>query len=260
MNRKSVVKLEEISFIRNGRKILDGINLKILEKENWVFLGTNGSGKTTLVNIIYGYLWASSGSVYLFNQKYGEIVLPNIQKQIGILQSSHQESMLQKRLTVVDVLGTGIFSTIGYYRSLTPEDETKIEKILSFNNWIKDKQQMYSTLSSGEKKKLLLLRALINEPKLLILDEPCSSLDIAAREDFFLLLRDYQKKLNFLTILITHRTEEIPKNFSHIMMLKDGSVLTSGKIEEKLNSENLKNLYDLHVNLTKINDRYYCCV
>ncbi|MCB1194056.1 MAG: ATP-binding cassette domain-containing protein [Leptospiraceae bacterium] len=253
----NIVQLDKISYYRQNRKILDNINLNIQKDQNWVFLGGNGSGKTTLVNILYGYLWATSGTVCLFGKLFGEVPLSEIQKRIGILQSSHQGAMLQKRLSVKDVLATGILSTIGYYGSITDEDEKKIQNMIESNQWIKNKDQNYSTLSSGEKKKLLLLRALIRDPELLVLDEPCSSMDITAREDFFSFLKEYRNKLGFPTILITHRTDEIPSYFSHVLMLKEGKVLISGTLQDTMTDKNLSELYSIPIRIQKIGNRFY---
>jgi len=243
-----LLKLEKVSFIRNDRFILKDIDLSMESGQNWVILGKNGSGKTTLINLLYGYLWPTSGKVSVFEKTYGEYPIKLIQSKIGILQSSHQEERLQRNLSVKDVISSGLLNSIGIYSELTQSQLEKIDQLIESNTWIKDSTQNYSLLSSGEKKKVLLLRALISEPEILVLDEPCSSLDLAAREDFFSLLESYRRYAK-LIILITHRTDEIPIYFNYALLLKEGQIVASGRKNEIFNSNNLTEVYGVNVEL-----------
>lgn len=252
----SIVKIEKVSFIRNDRIILDKVDLDIHAGENWVILGKNGSGKTTLINILFAYTWPTEGTVTVFREQYGRTPTREIQKRIGILQGSHQEDRIQRGLTVRDILSTGLLKSIGFYGELNEGEKGKVESLIKNNPWIKDPEQNYSSLSSGEKEKVLLLRALLAEPEILILDEPCASLDISAREDFFLLL--YQNKYKVKTIiLITHRTDEIPDFFTHALLLKEGKVLASGVLEKVLTDDSLSNLYGMNIQLIKSEGQYF---
>ncbi|MCE9499184.1 MAG: ATP-binding cassette domain-containing protein [Leptospira sp.] len=251
-----MIELTNISFIRNEIHILKNVNVTIQQGEHWVILGKNGSGKTTLINILYGMLWPSSGHVSAFGETYGEIPLKEIQSRIGILQSSYQEERLQRNLTVEDIVGSGLTSTIGIYRDFTGIESGIIAENLKDSGWYSRKSELYSKLSSGEKKKILLLRSLISAPEILILDEPCSSLDISAREDFLLLLKKEKEKRNLTSILITHRIDEIPEFYSHILMLKDGEVFASGPIENLMNDENLSGLFEKKIKVAMADGRY----
>lgn len=251
-----MLQLENVSFVRNDSFILRDISVSIEEGQNWVILGKNGSGKTTLINLIFGYIWPTSGRVTIYGKTYGDYPLRSIQQKIGILQSSHQEERIQRSLTVKDVISTGLLNSIGIYSELNQEQNQKLESILKQNSWIKDINQNYSLLSSGEKKKILLLRALISEPEILILDEPCSSLDLAAREDFYQLLDSYRQSAKII-ILITHRTDEIPNYFDHALLLKEGEIISYGNIEEVFTSENLSRVYNVNIELIEKNRQYF---
>ncbi len=254
-----MLELNNVSFVRNDRFILKDISLFVRPGQNWVILGKNGSGKTTLINLIFGYIWPTTGKVKVFGKTYGEYPMRELQSKIGILQGFYQEERIQRNLTVKDVISSGILNSIGVYSDLTHTQNEKVDSLIKNNPWIKDSNQNYSLLSSGEKKKILLLRALISEPEILILDEPCSSLDLSAREDFFCLLEKY--KLNGQSIiLITHRTDEIPEYFDYALLLKSGKIISSGLKKDIFTSENLSNTYDVNLELIEKNGQYFANV
>ena len=251
-----MVELNNVSFIRDNRYILKDISISIDRGQNWVILGKNGSGKTTLINLIFGFLWPTVGNIKVLGKVYGEYPIRELQKKIGILQANYQEERIQRNLSVRDVISTGLLNSIGIYSELTSSQNDKVEFFLNTNTWIKDPKQNYSLLSSGEKKKILLLRALISDPDLLILDEPCSSLDLSAREDFFDLLNKH-KDSSRSVILITHRTDEIPNYFDYALLINKGEVIATGLKREIFTSENLSNTYDVKVDVLEKNGQYF---
>lgn len=243
----SLLTLSGIRFLRSGNPILDGIDLEIDAHEHWALLGRNGAGKTTLVNLIYGTEWPTEGKIELFGKAFGDVPLQELRTRIGVLDSSQQESALQRSLTVFDVLLTGFFHTIGYYRDPSAWEEKEADRILEENGMGAKRKQLFRTLSSGEKKKVLFLRAMSTSPDFVILDEPCSGLDLTAREEFIEFLISYKRKRNFTSVYITHRLDEIPPFYEHAAILKSGKILYSGRIETVFTSERLTNLYDRKV-------------
>lgn len=247
-----MIYLKHLTSIKKGKMILDNFSLEIQEGEHWVFLGRNGAGKTTLINFLYGYDWPTSGEVIAFAEKYGESPLRPIQEKMGILESSHQASLLQKNLTVREILITGIHKTIGIFREITVEQKKITDSILQEFGLDNFSDRLFLTLSSGEKSKILLLRSIISRPELLILDEPTANLDLTARLEFFRILESvFQGSIVPNTpslrssILITHRIEEIPEFYTHICLFKKGRNIASGAIHEILTVPNLMELYDL---------------
>ncbi len=251
-----MLEINNVSFVRNERYILKDISLSMKPGQNWTILGKNGSGKTTLINLIFGFLWPTTGSIKLFGKTYGDYPMREIQSKIGILQSSYQDDRIQKNLSVRDIIATGLLNSIGIYSELNTNQNEMVNSLIKKNSWIKDPEQNYGLLSSGEKKKVLLLRALISNPEILILDEPCSSLDLSGREDFFALLETY-KLSGQCIILITHRTDEIPDYFNYALLLKDGKIIASGLKKEIFTSNNLSNTYGVTVQVIERQGQYF---
>ncbi|MCW7468535.1 ABC transporter ATP-binding protein [Leptospira kanakyensis] len=251
-----VIRFESVSFVRTDKKILDKINFSLNAGDSLAIIGRNGAGKTTLINLLFGYSWPTTGSISAFEETYGETPMAPLQNRIGMVQSGHQESLLQ-RLTTLEMVLTGVIGTLGLYKDPTELQEKTAESLLRSINLIHKKDQIYSTLSSGEKMKVLLLRAFGTGKEILVLDEPTATLDITARVDFGKSL--FQLKTNnpnLTRILITHRIEEIPEDFSKILLLKEGKVISFGKKSEVLTDKNLSDLYDLDLQVNEKKGQY----
>ena len=118
-------------------------------------------------------------------------------------------------------------------------------------------KQRFGTLSSGEKQRALLARSLMSDPKLLLLDEPASGLDLPSREELMQSLSSLvSESLSPPVVMVTHHVEEIPKGFSHILFLKAGSTMESGPINEKLNPENLSKCFGINLEIREFNGRW----
>ncbi|MDF3819561.1 ATP-binding cassette domain-containing protein [Leptospira sp. 96542] len=251
-----VLNFSSVSFVRNDNQILKNINFQLEEADSLVILGRNGAGKTTLINLLFGYLWPTTGTISVFGNEYGTTPMAPLQKQMGIVQSNHQETLLQ-RLTAFEMVLTGLIGTLGLYADPTVSQIEKAMELLNSMSMGQKKDQNYASLSSGEKMKILLLRALGEGKRLLVLDEPAAALDLTARHELFESVKVLKTKNPKLTrILITHRLEEIPTDFGKILLLKNGEVFVSGNKEEVLTDANLSRLYDLNLKV-HCNDGQY---
>ncbi|TGL60066.1 ATP-binding cassette domain-containing protein [Leptospira ognonensis] len=253
-----ILRFENVSLSRNEIPILKNISFSMKEGQSVAIVGRNGAGKTTLINLLFGYLWPSSGTIFAFGEEYGTTPLAPLQQKIGFLQSAHQEQLVQKSLTAIEVVITGIHKTLGLYQDISTEAyQLALDRLHSVNLAAKANQR-YSTLSSGEKTKILLLRALGDGVKLLVLDEPTAALDFTARYQLEKSIERLKIENTDLTrILITHRIEEIPSDFDTILLLKDGLLIGYGAKELVLTSANLSQLYDLPVEVHFANQRYF---
>jgi iron complex transport system ATP-binding protein len=252
---ETILELNDINFLRSDIPILSNISFQIHENESLAILGKNGSGKSTLINLIYGYLWPTTGQIRLFNKNYGEFPLRELQRKIGYLQPLIWEDRLQKNITIYDVILTGIDCSFGIYREYTKTELSQLEECLEENlSWIKNPYQIFFKCSSGERKKILLLRAKLANPDIYILDEPCSSLDLSSKYEFLNFAKKILDKKNL--ILVTHSVDEILPKINKTLLLKEGKILKWGDTDLILTSENLQNCYDIPLHLEKKKNTY----
>lgn len=205
---KEILSYKNVSFRRDGREILKNINWEIKKGENWALLGLNGSGKSTLLSMIPAYTFATSGEVSVFEKKFGTCIWAEVKEKVGFVSSSlNTFSDSLNNQTLNNIVLSGKYNSIGIYQEITQKDREKANNIIKDFKLSHLKLNKYITLSQGEQRKTLLARAFMNEPSLLILDEPCSGLDIRAREIFLKTLEESKSDIPF--IYVTHQIEEI---------------------------------------------------
>ena len=241
---ETVVELEEVSFCRKERQILTEVSWRIDARTHWALLGANGCGKTTLLKILTGYEWPTFGTVRVLGERFGICDIGRLRKLIGWV-SSAMTQRLPAQDTSVEVVASGLDASIGLYRHVTDEEHRTSLAVLTQLRGDSIADQKYGTLSQGEMQKVLIARALVCQPKILILDEPCIGLDPAARQRFLKDLSVLAKSDNAPTIiLVTHHIEEIDPWIQNVMLLKDGKVLTQGTPDDVITSERMKDLLD----------------
>ena len=244
-----IVRLDHISFIRNGKVILKDISLCIDHGQHWVIIGQNGSGKTSLISIINGYHQPSEGKARVLGKKFGSTDLRELRLRIGEC-SSEIRDMIHNWETVKDIVLSGRFASIGLYEKPDSKDHERAAYLLDFLGMSDMAGRRFNTLSDGEKQKTLLARALMPEPELLILDEPCAGLDLKAREGLLEAVQEMCTKRKGPTLIyITHHIEEIIPAITHALTLRNGRVIASGKREEVLTNAVLSETFELPIEL-----------
>ncbi len=239
-----VVELEGVCFCRKERTILSEVSWTIEAGRHWALLGANGSGKTSLLKILTGYAWPTFGSVRVLGERFGATDVPRLRQVIGWV-SSAMTQRLGAQDSSIDVVASGLDASIGLYRHINDEEREKSLAVLAQLGAESVAGQKYGTLSQGEMQKVLIARALVCEPKLLILDEPCIGLDPAARERFLKDIAALAKSKNTPTIIyVTHHVEEIDPWIQHVLLLKDGKVLATGAPENIITSRQMSELFD----------------
>lgn len=247
-----MIRLEQVVLQRENRTILHGIDLHMRSGEHWVILGRNGSGKTTLLEMINGYLFPSSGSVSVLGNRYGSCDLREVRRRIGYVSQSLMDK-LALRDPVWEAVATGEYGYLRFYEQIPQELQDKAEAMLERVKLGRVKDQPIVTLSQGERKKMMLARALMNDPAILVLDEPCSGLDLYEREA---LLADIQELgASVGLIYVTHHLEEMIPVFTHVALLEEGSLIAAGKKREVLTPERLQQVFHLQVELDWTGDR-----
>lgn len=258
---KEILNYKNITFKRDGRKILKDINWKVCESENWALLGLNGSGKSTMLSMIPAYTFATSGELSVFGKTFGSCVWNDVKTKVGFVSSTlNNFSDRLNTQTLSDVVLSGKYNSIGIYQEITQQDREEANKIIDDFKLTQLKTNKFSTLSQGEQRKTLLARAFMNKPELLILDEPCSGLDIRAREIFLKSLEENFKNKNMPFIYVTHQIEEIISSVTHVAILDKGEIVAQGNKFEVLTEENLSKLFDIDLKIEWSNDRPFLLI
>lgn len=244
-----LISLKNVSKIIDGREILKNINWEVNEGEHWLVYGLNGAGKTTLLNIVNAYEFASSGEVELFGTRPGEIgySAQEVRAQMGYI-SCELSGKFQSEETVQNVVLSGLRQTIGLYEAPTKDEIHLAKDVLEQLNIAEFESQSLGKLSSGEQQRVLLARAIINQPKVLVLDEPTNGLDFVGREQFIdTLKRMYYHYPETALIYVTHFIEEISNDVSQALLLKEGRIHAKGEIGDVLNGHHLSKLFNMPV-------------
>jgi iron complex transport system ATP-binding protein len=260
--KENVIQIKNVHWNRERQPILDDISWDVRKGEHWAIVGLNGSGKTSLLNIITGYQWPSSGEVHVLGEQLGGVDLRELRKSIGWVSNSLGERYQGRpRDTAYEVVISGKFASIGLYEEFSTKDkETALELLRSFQvGHVTDKP--YFTLSQGEKQKVMLARAWMANPKLIILDEPCTGLDISAREELLSTIQKLATIPEGPTLLyVTHHIEEIVPMFTHALLLKDGHIVAAGEKESVFTSSLLEKTLKLPVSVRWENNRPWVSV
>lgn len=248
-----LITLKQVSLQREETRILSEVSLEVKQGEQWVLLGRNGSGKTSLLEMINGYLFPSTGTVEVLGHIYGQCDVREVRKQIGYISQSLMEK-LTLRDPVWEVVATGEYGYLRFYEPIPEWLQAKAIRMLEFVKLGHLQNHLLSTLSQGERKKVMLARALMTDPSILIMDEPCAGLDLYEREKLLASIHELSNK-QVTVVYVTHHIEEIMPMFTHVALLEQGKLLVAGAKKEVLVSENLHKAYQVPVELDWVHDR-----
>ena len=251
-----LVDLRGICLRRSGREILRNVDWRMRRGEHWAVIGANGSGKTTLLQIVGAVLFPTAGRATVLGGRFGEVDLFGIRRRIGWAASALM-SRLSPAESVRDIVLSGLKATFGLVHEYSPGDLQLAEDNLRRVGMDALAGSPFGVLSQGEQQKALFARAMMAGPELLILDEPCSGLDLSARESFLGTVERAAGTGEAGVILVTHHIEEIPPALSHALILKDGAVLSAGRADEVVTSETLSAAFGLEVSVEKKGGRFW---
>lgn len=246
------LELDEILYIRDERAIIDHVNLRVATDERWLVLGANGSGKTTLLRIAAMYEHPSSGTVGVLGEQLGRTDVRQLRRRIGYA-SAALAAQLRPELSALDVVKTARFAALEpWWHQYTPDDERNALRHLARMGVAAYADRSLGTLSSGEQQRVLLARSLMNDPAVILLDEPSARLDLGGREQMVTALGElatdqYAPPL----VLVTHHVDEVPAGITHALLLRDGSALAQGPIDDVLTAEALSECFDLPLALER---------
>lgn len=254
----NVIQIDDLSWHKGDRGILNHINWEVKKGEHWALLGLNGSGKTSLLQMILGYQWPNrGGKIAVFNEQFGQTNIPELRKSIGWVSSSFDERyQTRPNDTTLEVVLSGKYASIGIYEEIIDEDRKQAEQLLEQFSIKQFQHSPYRLLSQGEKRKTMIARALMAKPKLLILDEPCNGLDIYSREQLLSTIETVTQQEEGPTVIyVTHHIEEIVSAITHVLLLHNGKVVAQGEKKATLTPENLEKTFQLPVAIDWEQDR-----
>lgn len=252
---EEIISLDNVSYIRNGKYILKDINWHVNRGEHWVILGPNGSGKTTTLNMVNGYIFPSQGHVKVLEFEFGHSSIIELRKRIGWVSSALSQFIPTNDYPLHIVL-SGKFASLGLWEKVDDDDIARANEILDLLKIRHLAERKYGMLSQGEKQKVLIGRALMNHPDIIIFDEAFNGLDIFARHDMEIAINELAEG-NITFILVTHNTDEILPVFGKALLLKDGQVHSQGDIDDMIQYDNLSDFYGANVDVFKHKDRFY---
>ena len=255
-----IINFKHVNVAYEEEDVLHDINLSIQEGQHTVILGANGSGKSTLLKLFSNDIYPRFSEVTskeVFGQKVWDIW--ELKKHLGIITNDLHYEFTQRAafLKGFEVVLSGFYSSFHIYehQEFSPIHVKKVEEVLSFLEIEHLRDKLISEMSTGEIRKCIIARALVHDPKAMILDEPTVGLDIKAQLNFIEMLRKIATQRTI--ILVTHHLEEIFEEISQVVLIKQGSIFAQGRKEELLNDTQLSAIFDLPLHVKCENGRYF---
>ena len=248
----AVLTLSGVTFVRDSRTILAPLTWQVDTDERWLILGANGSGKTTLLRIAAMYEHPSTGTVDLLGERLGRTDVRQLRRRVGYLSAS-LAAQLRSELRCLDVVMTAKFAALEpWWHRYTTDDEARAEDCLNRMGVGWTAKKSLGTISSGEQQRVLLARTLMNEPGILLLDEPSARLDLGGREHLVQALSELTLDAAAPPLLlVTHHLDEAPPGMTHVLMLRDGHAIATGPLDDELTSESLSACFGLPLQLER---------
>jgi len=260
-SKKSIplIEFKNITVLKGkGQKVLDSLSLKIFEGENIAILGPNGSGKSSLIKLItreyYPLPQKSEWTFNIWGQDSWDIF--DLRYLLGIV-SNDLQYVCNREITGMEMVLSGFFSSIGLFKEhLTAKMKKKARQVLEFLEIEHLHDRRMDRMSFGEARRFLIARALVHEPKALILDEPANSLDLHALYKFSNILSKIAKTGTSI-ILVTHNISDIIPEIKRVILMKSGKIYQDGNKESILTQENMTKLFEASVEIRQKDGYYY---
>lgn len=252
-----VLDFNNVTVLRDQRPILNNVDWKVHSNQRWVIVGPNGAGKTTLLRVAASQIHPSTGTAKLLGSTLGEVNVFELRTRIGFA-SNAMSVHIPNSETVLDAVMTASYGITGRWNEKYDDvDERRARRVLA--EWQLDElaDRPFGTLSDGERKRAQIARSVMPDPEILLLDEPVASLDMAAREHTISVLGNYASAPSApAIIMVTHHIEEIPKGFTHALILSRGQVYSAGEIDSTLTTEKISGAFGFGLEVSKDGDRF----
>jgi iron complex transport system ATP-binding protein len=254
----AVIVLQGVTLQREGVAVLRGIDWRVRVGERWVVLGPNGSGKTTLLQVAAARLWPTAGTVEILGARLGTVDVRTLRPRVALV-SGAVTRQLRSDMAARDVVVSGRHGALEtWWNRYTDEDWEKADELLALGGVRPIGDRPFGVISEGERQQVLLARALMSEPELLLLDEPFAGLDLGARERLLVRLTAVAADPGSPPIvLVTHHCEEIPPGFTHGGLVSEGELIASGPLTEVITSERVSACFGLPVTVGCTDGRWW---
>ncbi len=252
-----VVRLRDLTCLAGNHALLSNIDWSVQKGEHWVVFGLNGSGKTTLLSIIAGFRGFSGGSVEVFGSPYTEENILEKRKKVGWISSSFFDRYYQRE-SVLNIVLSGISGKLGNNRwKVRNADIRRANQLLAELGLEAKMHRTFDLLSKGERQNVLIARALISNPEMLILDEPGTGLDVFAREYMLATVRALAENPEMTVIYVTHYTEEILQLFDKCLLLRNGTIYAKGRSQDLFTDASMSDFLNYPVRVVQTEDHFY---
>jgi iron complex transport system ATP-binding protein len=223
-----VLNVSALRVERGSTVILDNLSWRVERGQHWAILGPNGCGKTSLLKALTAYMTPSCGTIELLGRGFGRADWRDLRLHIGLVTSAVHH-LIPPAEPALETIVSGKYAQLALWGPVSPADRRRAKGILRAIGAAHLAGREWIQLSQGERQRILIGRALMARPRLLILDEPCAGLDPVAREQFLAFLDALARRPRAATmVFVTHHLEEIMPAFSHVLVLKAGRVLAAG--------------------------------
>ncbi len=250
-----VLRVSDLTVYRGRTVILDRISWTVEAGQHWVILGPNGSGKTSLLAALTAYLTPSGGTIEVLGEEFGNSDWPALRRRIGLVSPALRHLLHDDEPAIEVVIG-GRYAAMDIRDKPKPRDVRLARRLLDGVGCLALAQRPWAVLSQGERQRVLIARALMARPDVLILDEPCAGLDPVAREHFLALIAQLGRDARPALLLVTHHVEEIVPVFRQALVLREGRILAAGPARDVLNSATLSQAFGTTIRLRRSRGRY----
>ncbi|SEF62658.1 iron complex transport system ATP-binding protein [Thermomonospora echinospora] len=240
-----VLQIKDVDLVRDRRLLLEQVSLRVQPGEHWALLGPNGAGKSTLLSILGAYRHPTRGTAEILGQLLGRVDVHRLRGLIGQVNPHHPVQSQSRTVHQVVLTGaTGTTEPVPRWTP-TPAELDRAAELMALMGLERLRDARWANLSHGERGRTLIARALMPSPRLLLLDEPATGLDVAARERLLESIDGLRERHpDMASILVTHHLEELPASTGHAMLLRAGRVLASGAVDDVLTTENVSACFD----------------
>lgn len=241
MTEDVIIKANKLCLQSGKRYLLRDIDWEVKRGEHWLVFGMNGCGKTTLLGTVAGFKSQTSGTLEVFGQPYTNENILELRSKIGWVSGSFFDKCYSHE-SALNIVLSGLFGTLGINFSITDTQIRQAKALLREMRMGEKINTPFDFMSKGEQQNVLIARALMAEPEILVLDEPGTGLDVYAREHMLQTVQELAEKRQVTVIYVTHYPEEIQPFLQKTLLMQDGKVFAQGNTEDIMTSENISAL------------------